>query len=115
MKKLIGLIASIILIVSSLLSQEPKIADTVFTVYGNCGQCKTRIEKALKVKEVNYVKWDRKTKLVTITYDSSAISLDSLQQRIAAIGHDTEKFKALDTVYHKLPSCCLYRNSKKPE
>jgi len=115
MKKLIGFIASIILVVSSLLSQEPIIADTVFTAYGNCSQCKNRIEKALNIKEVTFVKWNKDNKLVTVTYDSSAISLDSLQQRVAAVGHDTGKYMALDAVYQKLPSCCLYRNSKKLE
>jgi copper chaperone CopZ len=115
MKKLIGFIAIIVLVVSSSLSQESIIADTVFTTYGNCAQCKTRIEKALKIKEVKYAKWDKKKKLVTVTYDSSAISLDSLQQLVAAVGHDTEKFKALDAVYQELPSCCHYRSSKKSE
>jgi copper chaperone CopZ len=113
MKKLIGFIAIVVLAVSSSLSQEPKTTDTVFTAYGNCGQCKTRIEKALKIKEVKNAKWDRNKKLVNVAYDSSAISLDSLQQRVAAVGHDTEKFKALDAVYQELPLCCLYRDSKK--
>jgi Cu(I)/Ag(I) efflux system membrane fusion protein len=43
----------------------------------------------------------------------SRISLDSLQQRIAAVGHDTEKYKAADSVYAELPSCCLYRGTEK--
>jgi copper chaperone CopZ len=115
MKKLIGFTAGIILIVSSLHPQENKIADTLFTAYGNCSQCKIRIEKALNIKEVTFVKWNKDNKLVTVTYDSSAISLDSLQKRVAAVGHDTGKFKALDAVYQKLPPCCLYRNSKKPD
>jgi len=115
MKKLTGFIALIVLAISFSLSQESKISDTVFTAYGNCGSCKTRIEKALKIKEVKYAKWDKKKKLVAVAYDSSAISLDSLQQRVAAVGHDTGKFKALDVVYQKLPSCCLYRSSQKSE
>jgi copper chaperone CopZ len=115
MKKLIAFIAIIVTVVSISLSQESKITDTVFTVYGNCGSCQTRIEKALKIKEVKYAKWDKKKKLVIVAYDATAISLDSLQQRVAAVGHDTEKFKALDAVYQELPPCCLYRSFKKSE
>jgi hypothetical protein len=35
--------------------------------------------------------------------------MDDIQKAIAQIGHDTEKFKAPDEVYNKLPECCLYR------
>jgi hypothetical protein len=83
-----------------------------FKALGNCGMCQKRIEKSLTIKEVSSAWWDKKSKLLTVKYDASAITLDSLQQRVAAIGHDTEKFKAPDTVYESLPGCCLYRNDK---
>lgn len=82
---------------------------STFKTLGNCGMCQKRIEKSLKIKEVSSATWDKKSKMLTVQYDASAITLDSLQQRVAAVGHDTEKFKASDDVYENLPGCCLYR------
>jgi periplasmic mercuric ion binding protein len=82
-------------------------------VSGNCSQCKSRIEKTLKIKEVKFAKWDKKSKMLTVAYDTTAITSDSLQQLIASVGHDTEKFKAPDAVYNELPGCCLYRDGNK--
>ncbi len=86
------------------------VKETEFKVSGNCGQCKTRIEKSMKIKEVKMAKWDKSTKMLKIAYLSDKISLDSLQQRIASVGHDTEKYKSDDATYANLPGCCLYRD-----
>jgi periplasmic mercuric ion binding protein len=96
-----------------LTAQENKVKETEFKVFGNCNQCKTRIEKSLKIKEVKFARWNTKSKMLSVAYLSPAITLDSLQQRIASVGHDTEKFRAADSVYNELPSCCLYRDSEK--
>lgn len=79
-------------------------------VFGNCNMCKNRIEEALKIPEVKYAKWNKRTKLLKIIY-SNSISLDSLEKRISAAGHDTENYKAPDNIYNTLPECCLYRNN----
>jgi hypothetical protein len=81
-------------------------------VFGNCKQCKDRIESTLKIKEVKFAKWDKKSKMLRVAYQSDKISLDSLQQLVASVGHDTEKFKAPDSVYSELPGCCLYRDGE---
>lgn len=104
------------IIILALLSAFAFAGETVkeaeFKVFGNCGQCKTRIEKAMKISEVKLAKWDKKSKMLKVAYLSNSITLDSLQQRIAAVGHDTEKFKAADSVYAELPGCCLYRSGE---
>lgn len=87
------------------------ITEAKFKALGNCSMCQKRIEKSLKIKEVASASWDKKSKILTVKYDASAITLDSLQKRVAAVGHDTEKFKASDKVYENLPGCCLYRNN----
>ena len=79
-----------------------------FKVYGNCDQCKERIEGALKVNGVSKANWDEKTKIATVTYNPAKVKVDDLQKKVAAVGHDTEKFKADDKVYAKLPGCCQY-------
>jgi mercuric ion binding protein len=89
------------------------VKEAEFKVFGNCGQCKTRIEKAMKISEVKFAKWDKTSKMLKVAYLSEKISLDSLQQRIASVGHDTEKLKAADSTYANLPGCCLYRDGNK--
>ncbi len=78
-------------------------------VFGNCGQCKDRIEDAVKVKGVDSSYWDEDTKLLTVHYNPTIITLDKLHELIAKAGHDTELKKGSDKVYNKLPSCCKYR------
>lgn len=111
MKSLLIIFSLFIILTSISLSQKSTIKEEKFLVYGNCGMCKDRIEKSVGIKEVKFARWDKKSKYLTISYFSESITLDSLKKRIAAVGHDTEKFKAPDSVYHKLPKCCLYRDT----
>lgn len=92
-------------------AQENKIIEEKIKVFGNCNDCKLRIENALKIKEVKFARWNKNTKILKIAFDSSKISTDSIMYRIAIAGHDTEKFNAPDSIYAKLPECCLYRNN----
>jgi periplasmic mercuric ion binding protein len=78
-------------------------------VSGNCESCQKRIEKAAKVDGVSKASWDKDSKLLTLVYDPSKVKSDDIQKKIAAVGHDTEKFKADDKAYDKLPGCCKYR------
>jgi outer membrane receptor for ferrienterochelin and colicins len=82
----------------------------VFRVEGVCGQCKQRIQKALKIKGVRTSSWSSVTKLATVTYNPAVISVDKLHEAVAAVGHDTERKKAKTEVYKALPDCCLYRD-----
>lgn len=79
-----------------------------FKVFGNCGMCKSRIEKALNVDGVESAKWDKDTKIAVVVYDSEKISKDKLHQLVAEVGHDTEKVTAKDETYSKLHGCCKY-------
>lgn len=84
-----------------------------FKIYGNCGMCENRIESALKTIEgVQSADWDVDTKMLTLSYDDKSISLDDIQQKIAAVGHDTDKYRAKDGVYAELPGCCQYDRAK---
>lgn len=73
--------------------------------------CKTRIEQAAKVQGVSSATWDEKTKILKVEFYSSKISLDAIHKNIAKAGHDTEKERADDAVYNKLPACCKYQRS----
>ena len=109
MRKLISL-SVVFLFAFAIIAQDKKVLEAEITVFGNCGMCKNRIEKSVKIKEVKFAKWDKFSKTLKVAYVSPDITIDSLQQRIAAVGHDTKKFQAPDSVYVNLPDCCLYRN-----
>jgi cation transport ATPase len=81
-------------------------------VWGNCETCQARIEKTAKVDGVNKASWDKSTKLLTLVYDPATVKSDDIQKKIALVGHDTEKYKADDKVYAKLPGCCQYERKK---
>ena len=81
-------------------------------VWGNCGKCKTRIEKAAKVKGVKYVEWDMDTKMLTLTYSPKTVSLETIHEKISNAGHDTEDIYAPKSKYLKLPDCCKYNRKK---
>jgi periplasmic mercuric ion binding protein len=83
-----------------------------FKVWGKCGMCKTRIEKTVLAEGVTTASWDVKTQMLTVTYDPAKTNKESLSKKLAAVGHDTEKYKAPDDVYAKLPGCCHYERNK---
>ena len=81
-------------------------------VNGACGMCKTRIQKTVTLDGVSEAIWNKDTKMLLISYDPNKITNDQIQMKIAAVGHDTDKYKADDTVYEKLPGCCHYDRVK---
>lgn len=86
---------------------------STFKVYGNCEMCKKRIETTLqKNQHIKKATWDVKTKMLTVVYDPHLISLDAIHKIVADAGHDTDKVKASDAVYNKLPGCCKYDRAK---
>ena len=82
--------------------------DTI-KVSGNCGMCKSRIEKAAKIDGVTKAEWNKDSKLLILAYNPMKVTKDVVQKKIADVGHDTEKYKAEQKVYDKLPGCCQYR------
>ena len=83
-----------------------------FKVWGNCDMCKARIEKAAKIEGVSKADWNQETKMLTLIYNPSKVKSDDIQKKIAAVGHDTEKFKADDKTYDALDACCHYERKK---
>jgi len=84
---------------------------TKFKVFGNCGMCEKRIEKAAKIEGVSMADWDVDTKILTITFDEKVVKPSKVHQAVAAVGHDTELVRADDAVYAKLHACCQYERA----
>lgn len=82
-------------------------------IYGNCEMCEKTIETAGSVKKIANVDWNKDTKMVTITYDSTKTNQDEILKRIALAGYDSDKFLAPDDVYSKLAGCCQYERVNK--
>ncbi|WP_462281612.1 heavy-metal-associated domain-containing protein [Salinivirga cyanobacteriivorans] len=80
-----------------------------FKVYGNCGMCENRIEKAAKsIDGVSMADWDKSTEMLEVSFNSGKTNVDAIQRAIVKVGHDTKKYKADDKTYEGLPGCCKY-------
>ena len=91
----------------------PNTATKTFKVSGVCVMCEHRIENSLKKSAgIWSANWDENSETLQVKYNKTKINPDKIQQLVAAVGHDTEKFKAQDDVYAKLPDCCHYSRKK---
>lgn len=89
--------------------------DTI-KVAGNCGMCKSNIEKAASNAGATSAVWDKTTKLLVVNYDAAKTSNREIQNKVAAAGYDTQDVKASDKSYNKLEKCCQYdRTAGKPD
>ena len=86
-------------------------------VFGNCGMCKNRIEKAaFSVKGVKYASWDIPSGQLRLVYNGSKTNLNVIEMQIAVSGHDTENHETAVEIYDQLPACCQYvRKGKEPK
>ena len=92
---------------------QSKNAKSTIEVDGVCGMCKERIEKAcLKTKGVKMANWNRETHELNLIYDERKTNLKTIQENIAAVGHDTPEFKATDEAYNSVAPCCKYRDEE---
>jgi len=109
MKKLF--ISLMLLVSGSALAQT---SEVTFWVNGVCGMCEKRIESALiNSPGVKFADWDIETLQVKVVYNSKKLSEQKLHEILAGVGHDTQKVRAVDGDYAKLPGCCKYRTLSK--
>lgn len=88
---------------------EMATTDFSFGVRGNCGMCKSTIEKAAKgVGGVTSAIWDVDQKKIAVSYDDSKTAPMAIHNAIAASGYDTEKVAGSEQAYKSLPGCCKY-------
>ena len=100
-------------------NQTSLVADYSIGVKGNCGMCKSTIEKA--VKGLDFVKnaeWGIKTKILDVEFIDSVNSdldpllvvalFDSLNLAINESGYETMNSTANQSSYDALPGCCKY-------
>ena len=91
-------------------AQDPTVKTVTISVKGNCEDCKKRIENAADIKGVKFSNWDEHKKVMTVTYKSDKVSLEQIENAIAASGYDVAGIKGNEANYNKLPACCKYRD-----
>ena len=83
-----------------------------FNVSGNCGMCKSKIEKAAKDAGATTASWDMETKQLTVKYNSKTTNAAKIQQKIAGVGYNNVGVRATDESYNKLHGCCKYERTE---
>jgi periplasmic mercuric ion binding protein len=111
--KIFAVVAVCMALTTTSFSQKAK--TEAFKVSGECGMCKKKIEKAAKEAGASFASWNIQTKVLKVSYNTTAASTSSIQQRIADAGYDTPGFKATDEAYNKLDACCQYDREVKKE
>ena len=85
-------------------------SDYSIGVKGNCGMCKTTIEKA--VKELDFVleaEWGIQSKILDVKFNNpSNFDINELNTAITESGYETMNTTANQASYDALPMCCKY-------
>jgi periplasmic mercuric ion binding protein len=105
--KIVALLVISVLLLQCSFAQSAVKKQTV-KVYGNCGQCKKKIEKSAISAGAAYANWNVKTKMLKMSYDPSISNPIKIETAIANTGYDTQDVKASDDAYNKLDECCQY-------
>lgn len=82
-----------------------------FQVSGNCGMCKSKIEKAAKEAGATAATWNEDSKELVVRFASGSSSVTQIQQKIAEVGYDNAGARATDAAYDKLHGCCKYERT----
>ncbi|TCI91478.1 heavy-metal-associated domain-containing protein [Tenacibaculum sp. M341] len=88
--------------------------ETTFGVRGNCGMCKSTIEKAANsIQGVSKAIWDVDKKKIDVSFDASKTNVEAIHNAISASGYDTDKVMGNESAYENLPACCKYDHQMK--
>ncbi len=102
-----------LMLISTVTFAQNKNARASLEVDGVCMMCKQRIEKAsLKTKGVKSAVWNVKTHELKLIFDERKTDLETIQKKIASVGHDTKTLKATDEAYATVHPCCKYRDEE---
>lgn len=96
------------------ISKSIATTDVTFGVRGNCGMCKSTIEKAANdVEGVAKATWSVDQKKIDVSFDDTKTDAITIHKAIAASGYDTDKVAGSEAAYKDLPGCCKYDHSMK--
>lgn len=104
----LSIICSLVTLISVAQTKSPALKTEEIKVWGNCGMCKSTIEKAAKAGGASTAIWNEDTKVLKVKYASSKTNGNKIQQKIADAGYDTRDLTAKDDAYNNLHECCKY-------
>jgi len=97
----------------SLAGLSQKVQTAAFTVSGECGMCKKKIETAARQAGATYAAWSPQSKILKVTYNASGSNISTIKEAIAKSGYDTPGYRATDEAYNSLDECCQYPRDAK--
>lgn len=87
--------------------KQPKTMEVTMQTSAQCGDCKERIEDNLNnTKGIIYSSLDMRTKILTVKYKTSKITLDEIKTVVANTGYTVDDVKANPEALNELPTCC---------
>jgi copper chaperone CopZ len=110
--KNLKVIATAIVMFAGLSGAYAKTVSETVKVSGNCGMCAKKIEGAAKKAGAEKATWDKKAKVLSITYDDAKTNNDAIQKKVASVGYDTEKYAGDMKAYKSLEECCQYDDKR---
>ncbi|MEP7255505.1 MAG: heavy metal-binding domain-containing protein, partial [Ferruginibacter sp.] len=114
--KTLSLVAALLISIFSFNTSFAQTAKTeTIKVWGNCGMCKTTIEKAAKKAGAKMANWNEDSKELKVSYAVNKTSSVKIQQAIAKSGYDTQDFTADNKAYDNLQGCCKYDRKSETE
>jgi len=122
MKRILFIIPVVFLMISShamlhavrVAPESDNPGEATFTVLGNCGMCKDRIERAAyTVRGVRSASWDQDAQKLTVKFRPDRASQEQIERAVAKAGHDTENFLTHDEIHANLHHCCIYKRDPK--
>ena len=109
--KTISIIAAMILSINFSFAQSTVKKENI-KVWGNCGMCKSKIEKSAKQAGAKSADWNEDSKILKVSYAADKTSNAKIQQAIAKTGYDTQDLTGDNSAYEKLHGCCQYDRKK---
>lgn len=107
MKRLLGLLAFVILFFATVSCGTGAFKDEAFYVRGNCAMCKDRLESGVKtIKGVAQAKYNIKDEVLKVTYDTTITNRKVIEQQCANLGHGTKAYPMNEKNHEALPECC---------
>lgn len=103
-----SLVIFLLMILFILYSCKSSVIETQVHVWGSCDIAKIKIDSAAKLDGVEKAEWNKETKLLTLKFDSTKVTLNQILENVAAAGFDNEKYFADDYAYEQLPDSCKY-------
>lgn len=91
----------------SVSAHAQKVQEAKIMTSAECGSCKDRIEGKLNyVDGIRFAELDVPTKVLTVKYQSSKISLAEIRKIVSETGYDADEVKANPEKVEALPNCC---------